>query len=152
MCPFSPQPCSENDSSSSRQVKTQRTVCFFTTPRALSLTFSPLHLALTFSLSLLCPGAPMGGPVGEASKARGPLASPIHWLEKRNKKLRGWWVALTLVRQCSGREKWGKYQWRWSHIAHYSMSASWLSEHRHRAAPGFAPLPLSSWRTAPRQK
>lgn len=105
MCPFSPQPCSENDSSSSRQVKTQRSVCFFTTPQAFGLTFSPLHLALTFSLSLLCPGAPMGGPVGEASEARGPLASPVPWLEKRNKKTQRMMSCLDVVRQCSGGEK-----------------------------------------------
>lgn len=67
MCLFFFWPCSENDSSSSRQVKTQRSVCFFTMPEAFSLTFSPLHLPLTFSLSLLWPGAPMGGPLGEAS-------------------------------------------------------------------------------------
>lgn len=85
---FFPQPCGEYDSSSARQVKTQRSVCFFTKPEALSVTFSPLHLPLTFSFSLLSLGAPMGRPAGEVSVGGGVggLASPIPMLEKRKQK------------------------------------------------------------------
>ena len=88
----------------------------------------PVYLPLFFSIPLSLSLSPLllvpplsSAPGPKVSEPFGPLASPILGAKKEEKgeTLQGWWVAWhwfeTLLEQ---REKWGKYQWRWSHIAH----------------------------------
>lgn len=70
-------------------------------PEALSLTFSPLHLPLTFSLALLCPGAPMGGPFGEASEGA-PGITRAYRLEKETQKSQRMMASLDVVETVLG--------------------------------------------------
>lgn len=139
------QTCSECDSSD-KQVKTQKCVFLqnaWSSQSDLIPSPSPSHLV---PLTLLPWGT--NGWACRRDEQRGPLASPILWFGKKGgkKHQKEWWVDLTLLGQCSGEEKWGKYQWRWSHIAHLSMS-----EISKEQPPGFAP-PLSSCWIVPMQK